>query len=793
MIKYVIIILLLLTAQADLSADDYISVTGIIVDAESGIPLPGASVNIYGTDKGTYASSQGKFRITVSPENRKLRISSLGYKKKEIIINDQTADLKIELAPLALKSDVVEVTGEITSEELIKRAIERKKENLEKLNTFSGKLYSKLLIELSGSLFEDVSSGGFSIPTLGEEAPEEYKLFLLETFSDVYRDHETNDTYTKITNRRQTANLNPDENLIAVSEFQSFYGETIKVINAEIPAPLSSEAPDFYNYKIVKRIPYDETRHFFLIEMKPKSNLYPGFEGTIKIIDGSYHLVEADLAIPSNSGINFIRDAEFKQSFKEIKRDIWVPVFLEINGKAEVNIIEGMIDVTAGLKATGIYNEIAVNKELPDIVYDESGPRKIASSAADSIDSDFWEKNALREITQQEKNIYTEIDSLVAKNGNRDTNTTHDGNYLSYYPHLEFNRVMDVTPGIIMNFGFWNMDYKSNTGYSFGQDEPYAEIELGYDIFNFKGFSADFEAGLFSRVNSMSNDKVYSRLINTLSAAVLEKDIYDFYKSDGWFTGLRFKYSNHTSWVQFENSRQFALKKKTDRAIFSYANWRPNPQIKKGEYNIVSAGINIKSKDNLPADFKYDFYISGAWGQNLDEYDDFGLIEGKLLFSIPTFNTGFDPMMLDLMFHGGTSSNSLPFQYHFRMGTGVTLFGKFGTFYSGEIAEFGGTEFYALHLRYNLTDLWWRAIGLPLYEGRGIALILAGSSGRYISFTNNSYFATLDNNYSEVGFGLGRIPVFISNVIYLSVDFRWGIGVLSSGRFAWALGLDFPF
>ena len=114
-------------------------------------------------------------------------------------------------------------------------------------------------------------------------------------------------------------------------------------------------------------------------------------------------------------------------------------------------------------------------------------------------------------------------------------------------------------------------------------------------------------------------------------------------------------------------------------------------------------------------------------------------------------------------------------------------------FYSAPIGVYGGNEYYTVHLNYNLTDLWWRAIGLPRFEGRGMDLILSGSSGRYISHPSSYYKQTGNDLYSEIGFGLSRIPTFISNVGYLSFDARWGLGPLAHDSFGWGLGITLPF
>jgi hypothetical protein len=127
------------------------------------------------------------------------------------------------------------------------------------------------------------------------------------------------------------------------------------------------------------------------------------------------------------------------------------------------------------------------------------------------------------------------------------------------------------------------------------------------------------------------------------------------------------------------------------------------------------------------------------------------------------------------------------------MPTSVSIIGRFGQFYSAPIARFGGTEFVALHAQHNFSDILWRLLGLPTSDGRGLEFILAGSAGRYLQREPDGYLPTGGGWYSELGFGVGKIPTFISNVVYLRFDARWGIGPLGKGNWGGVVGISSPF
>ncbi len=78
-----------------------ITVTGKVVD-EKGSPLPGATVRVKGTDKGTATDAQGAFVLQNVEDNAVLQISFLGYQNKEVAAaaNVGTIQLGVDNAKL---------------------------------------------------------------------------------------------------------------------------------------------------------------------------------------------------------------------------------------------------------------------------------------------------------------------------------------------------------------------------------------------------------------------------------------------------------------------------------------------------------------------------------------------------------------------------------------------------------------------------------------------------------------------------------------------------------------------
>ena len=92
-------------------------IIGKITDSSSGEPLPGASVLLQGTSRGTLTDLEGNFQLLQVPAGQQvINVSYIGYKKKEIAVNvksDQTLTLDIKLQYDAINMAEVKVTAQL--------------------------------------------------------------------------------------------------------------------------------------------------------------------------------------------------------------------------------------------------------------------------------------------------------------------------------------------------------------------------------------------------------------------------------------------------------------------------------------------------------------------------------------------------------------------------------------------------------------------------------------------------------------------------------------------------------
>jgi TonB-dependent starch-binding outer membrane protein SusC len=86
------------------------TVTGKVTDSKDGTPVPNASVNIKGTDRGTTTDAAGNFRIAVEGNSTVLVISSVGFGRQEITVGAQT-EIAVGLTATSANLNEVVVVG----------------------------------------------------------------------------------------------------------------------------------------------------------------------------------------------------------------------------------------------------------------------------------------------------------------------------------------------------------------------------------------------------------------------------------------------------------------------------------------------------------------------------------------------------------------------------------------------------------------------------------------------------------------------------------------------------------
>lgn len=94
-----------------LSAQNQISLKGVIRDAATRAPLPGVNVNVKGTSRGVSSDANGTFSISAT-SGAVLVFTYVGYDKQEVVVHDQqTLDISLKQSATGLNEVVVTALG----------------------------------------------------------------------------------------------------------------------------------------------------------------------------------------------------------------------------------------------------------------------------------------------------------------------------------------------------------------------------------------------------------------------------------------------------------------------------------------------------------------------------------------------------------------------------------------------------------------------------------------------------------------------------------------------------------
>lgn len=789
--------------------------TGTVIDAASGTGIVGASIRVQGTTKGTYSRSGGSFRLPLPPGPHTLRVRSLGYGEVTVAIDPSNTTLRISLPVSAIEKGAVTVQGDITAEEVIKRAVARVDENAARIRSLERLVYSKMRVDMSNSTF------------FGEETDEMDAI--TETFSRVYERRQPGPSkkQTVIVQRRQTRNVPAASNLAVFSEDFDFTQDELNLLNVRLVTPLGEDALDEYAYRIVSKRPIGKLLAYELA-FEPTSRLFPGFEGTLVIVDGTYQVIEARFAPTQETAFPFLKGLQFEQRYEQINDSVWVPTYQQIAADVRVKVIAGLADVVFKVQAQAWAQDVKVNMPIADSVFvspvkktttttvsaSTDGDVAMSSDApnitvlpdADTARSEYWEQNALAELSNEERLIYRKQDSLAmdstrAKRKREDGPTTVGTFSIARFgsvgigvtPVLDYTTVTGVLYGGELEIE--GGPIKAQAGAAFGEQETkVGNVGVTARIVNSGSTRIDVTGQLYSKVATVQKGRdVLQRFSNLNLNNLLYAQYVDFYRRDGFDVGINAAFDRISIAVLGESSRHFAmpLTEPVDRETVL-----PDP----GAYDVVHVTASMGEPSLLDNMIGLGWPVFGSVTAGYGTESVTGLafrsLSAKLGAKIPTFGIGYHPMQLEINAEAGITSANTPRQYQFSSLRRYPFFGAASDLMTTPINRLGGTEFVSVNAEHNFTDLWWRAIGLPTYNGRGIDLIATGGAATYVQrgIPLAASFRSTMGWYGEAGFAVSRIPTFISDLFFLRFDARWPVGPVAApmGTFGWSISVSSP-
>ena len=400
------------------------TVSGIVVDAKSGSPLPFVNVYYEGKGVGAATDENGNFSVPYRKGWNILTISSVGFKKMEIPISGPIENLKVRLEVNSQTIKGVSIKGKRKkydrknnpAVELMRKVIAAKKHSdLRRHDYFSYQKYEKrtfALNEFTEKVFDDEHFK--KLPFLKERVetcPETGKLILPisvdETFSKRIFKKDGNIDKTIVEGRNSTG-LNEFFNTgdIATTMIEDvftdvdIYDNNIHVLQSEFVSPLSSSSGiSFYRYFIADTLDVDGIR-CIEVTFTPNNSQDFGFNGSLYIMaDSTYRVHKATLNLPHNNAVNFVSDMYVSQEFDTLPTG--EQVIVNDNMIVQISVIGAFTKFH--IKRDTYYSNYSL-EEIPEKEFKFLGKERLLADAM-MKDNKYWNSVRPEPLTEKESTM----------------------------------------------------------------------------------------------------------------------------------------------------------------------------------------------------------------------------------------------------------------------------------------------------------------------------------------------------------------------------------------------------
>jgi len=255
---------------------NFISIKGKVVDAETGTPLVFASVSVTETNVGIITNIDGEFTLKISESlaSKDLEISYLGYKNKVIPVSQMKNNgfkniISMETAPIPIKEIIVKP---LNPEEIVGKAIDRIGKNYESKPN------------LMTAFYRETIRKNRTYVSIGEAVVE---IFKAPYINDMRFDG------ARIYKGRKSSDVEKMDTVLF-----KLQGGPVSVLQLDIAKNteliLTREAMEYYDYSLTGVIEIDEKPHYKIDFLQKPSVEIPLFMGSLYIEADSYAISEAE-------------------------------------------------------------------------------------------------------------------------------------------------------------------------------------------------------------------------------------------------------------------------------------------------------------------------------------------------------------------------------------------------------------------------------------------------------------------------------------------------------------------
>lgn len=442
-------------------------VSGRVIDAATGDPIPFANVIFKGHSTGSTTNFEGFYEMKIGLPVDSVLCSYIGYKPKTKAIDagqSQVIDFQLEEDVISLQ-EVIFIAGENPAFEILRKVVNNKYVNDKKsLAAYQYETYTKVEVDVD-NITERFKDKGFmkkitqvmdSVDQMaGEDGKPILPVFISESISEFYFRNNPKLQHERIVKSKISGVGVDDGSLISQfigSSFQeyNFYSNWLNIVSKDFVSPIADGWKLYYEYDLTDSTLIGDD-FCYRLDFFPKREQDLAFQGTMWITKEEYALKQIDATISKSANLNYIEKVKIQQELVKTVAGAWIPsknrILIDIG-----EITKNMAGVLAKFYTSN--QNIEVNKAhdlqfyRQPIVLDENYKRNNGA--------EYWEEKRHEPLSPTEMSVYTMIDTLkniplvrtytelinIAVNGYKKVGKLDFGPYISVYANnsIEGNR-----------------------------------------------------------------------------------------------------------------------------------------------------------------------------------------------------------------------------------------------------------------------------------------------------------------------------------------------------------------
>ncbi|HLV40773.1 MAG TPA: DUF5686 family protein [Brumimicrobium sp.] len=413
------ILIIILFTSAHLTAQKT-GVSGMVVENETGEPVPFASVFFKDSKIGTETDFDGKYSIESYYATDSLVVRASGLESKTIAVQKdqyQVIDFRLDPVTQTTEEVVIRAPDEKPSTILHRRVVNHKHiNNKEKLDAYEYESYNKIQLDLNniGDKFEDrkiVQNLNLVMAYLDTMDGGKYlPLILTESISEYY--YRKNPTKKKevVSASRITGVQNLEVNQFLGEMYQDInvYENYIGIFDKSFISPISNFALGYYKFFLQDSM-FIESQWCYLMTFKPKRKGDLTFEGEMWIHDTTYAVKKWSANVADDANINYVNGFYLEQMFNQVEDEVWMLTYDRLIVDLKVYEKSKLLGFY-GRKLTTRRNFV-INKPHEPEFY-RANENVVLLDQANKRDEEYWKKHRHIPLNKQEEDIDVMIDSL---------------------------------------------------------------------------------------------------------------------------------------------------------------------------------------------------------------------------------------------------------------------------------------------------------------------------------------------------------------------------------------------